>query len=245
MSVIGFRRWRVSSAGDLVGLGVPYVWESGAQTATCRGLDGVGFGNCAPFRVWPGHQVPSMRSRCGIWAHREPIQPCQCGDPGSPAHGVVGAVRLWGRYVEHENGWRAEHARVVALVDFTGRVDPRYEAPRYPDLLSLYGEWATGQPGRETGWAPGEGQVWCDPDLAMPAAISFIQYAVQVGVDLQRGVKPVLDWLVRLADGNRAPSAPPHPEPDGPEPDGREPETDGPDGRGPEDGTGKPPSGTG
>ncbi len=227
MSVIGFRRWRVSSAGDLVGLGVPHVWESGAQTAICRGLDGVGFGNCAPFRVWPGHQVPALRSRCGIWAHREPIRACQCGDPGSPAHGVVGAVRLWGRYVEHETGWRAEHARVVALVDFTGRVGPGYDAPRYPDLASMYGEWATGT----AGWAAGEGAVWCDPDLAMPAAISFVQYAVQVGADLQRtvartnavvqaGVKPVLDWLARLADGSTRPgppaAAPPHDRPEPP-----------------------------
>jgi hypothetical protein len=208
MSIIGFRRWRVSAAGELVGLGVPHVWESAAQTAICRGLDGVGFGNCAPFRVWPGHPVPSLRSRCGIWAHRQPIRECQCGQPTAPAHGAVGAVRLWGRYVEHESGWRAERARVVALVDFTGRMGPGYDAPRYPDLASLYGEWAPDA----SGWAPGEATVWCDPDLALPAAISFLQYAVQVGTDLQRtvartnvllqaGMKPLLERLLRLADG--------------------------------------------
>jgi hypothetical protein len=217
VSVIGFRRWRVSAAGELVGLGVPHVWESGAQTAVCRGLDGVGFGNCAPFRVWPGHQVPSLRSRCGIWAHRLPIRECRCGQPASPAHGVIGAVRLWGRYVEHETGWRAQHARAVALVDFTGRLDRGYDAPRYPDLASLYGEWAPGA--GSAGWAPGEASVWCDPDLAMPAAISFVQYAVQVGADLQRtvaktnavmqaGMKPLLEWLIRQADGRGGPEPP-------------------------------------
>ncbi len=187
MSTVGFRRWRVSATGELVGLRVPYVWPTSQQTAACRGLDGTGFGNCAPLRLRPGHRAPSLRSRCGIWAHRQPIRGCQCSDPTSAAHGVVGAVRLWGRYVEHETGWRAEHARVVALVDFTGRLGGGYDVPRYPDLASLYGEWATG----ELGWAPGESAVWCDPDLALPSAVTFLQYAAQFGTDVQRTVQRV------------------------------------------------------
>jgi len=182
VSTIGFRRWRVSASGELVALRVPHVWVSGPQTAVCRGIDGVGFGNCAPFRVWPGHPVPSLRSRCGIWAHKQPIRDCRCGDPASPAHGVVGTVRLWGRYIEHETGWRAQHARVTAVVDYTGRLSPSYDIPRYSDLVSLYGEWATDA----AGWAPGEPEVWCEPDLGLPLAVSFLQYAVQVGTDLQR-----------------------------------------------------------
>jgi hypothetical protein len=197
VSTVGFRRWRVSAAGELVGLGVPHVWAAEQETAVCRGLDGVGFGNCAPFRVWSGHPAPTFRSRCGIWAHREPIRPCQCGEPASAAHGAVGAVRLWGRFVEHETGWRAQHARVVALVDFTGRMSPhRYAAPQYADLASMYGEWAPGI----AGWARGEPAVWCHPDLALPAAVSFLQYAVQVGTEVQRTLRPYLDRLRRPAE---------------------------------------------
>jgi hypothetical protein len=96
---------------------------------------------------------------------------------------------------------------VVALVDFTGRMSRDYDAPRYPDLASLYGEWAPGA----RGWAPGEPATWCDADLALPAAVSFVQYAVQVGTDLQRtvvrtnavvqaGVRPLVDRLLRLAE---------------------------------------------
>ena len=206
VSAVGFRRWRVSAAGELVGLRVPHVWATGTQTAVCRGIDGIGFGNCAPLRVWPGHPVPSLRSRCGIWAHKRPIRECPCGDPASAAHGVVGAVRLWGRYVEHETGWRAEQAKAVALVDFTGRLNVAYDAPRYPDLPSLYGEWATG----DDGWATGESGVWCDPDLAMPVAVTLLQHAVQLGTDLQRTVqrlysaveaevRPVVERLMKPA----------------------------------------------
>jgi hypothetical protein len=212
VSSIGFRRWRVSAAGELVGLGVPHVWASDRETAVCRGLDGIGFGNCNPFRVWPGHPAPSLRSRCGIWAHQDPIRPCQCGEPDSAAHGAVGAVRLWGRFVEHETGWRAEHARVVALVDFTGRMTGAYPVPKYPDLDSMYGEWAP----ERTGWAPGEPAVWCHPDLALPAAVSFLQYAVQIGGEVQRGLNRVNEvvqanlrpWLDRLGHPAGEPAEP-------------------------------------
>ncbi len=213
MSTVGFRRWRVSASGELVGLRVPHVWAGCQQTAVCRGIDGIGFGNCAPLRVWPGHRAPSLRSRCGIWAHRQPIRECRCGDPGSAAHGVVGAVRLWGRYVEHETGWRAEYARAVALVDFTGRLDPSYDLPRYPDLASLYGEWAAGV----EGWAPGESGVWCEPDLALPFAVTFLQYAAQFGAELQRSVqrvytevRPLVDRLTKPAEQNGGTTGTPH-----------------------------------
>ena len=189
MSTLGFRRWRVSTGGDLVGLGVPQVWEPGRQVAVCRGLEGAGFGNCAPFRVWPDHPVPAMRSRCGIWAHKAPIRPCLCGDPGSPTHGAVGVVRLWGRYVEHETGWRAQYAQVVALVDCTGRVRADHPAPRYPDLDTLYGEWAAGT----DGWARGEPDVWCDPTLLNPGPITVLQFAVQAGAEVQRAARWAAD----------------------------------------------------
>lgn len=191
MSTVGFRRWRVSAAGELVGLGVPHVWTPGRQVARCRGLDGAGLGSCAPFRVWPAHPVPSLRSRCGIWAHKAPIRPCRCGDPASELHGVVGVVRLWGRYVEHETGWRAQYAELAALVDGAGRVSPDYAAPRYPDLDSMYGEWSTG----EEGWASGEPDVWCDPTLAHPGPVTVLQYAAEIGAELQRAARVAADTL--------------------------------------------------
>jgi hypothetical protein len=212
LSAIGFRRWRVSGSGELVALRVPHVWTSCTQTAECKGIDGIGLGNCAPWRVRQGHPAPSLRSRCGIWAHKLPIRECMCGDPASASHGVVGAVRLWGRYVEHETGWRAEHARVVALVDFTGRLDQAYDVPRYRDLASMYSEWATDP----TGWAPGESGVWCDPDLAMPFAVTFLQFAAQFGADFQRTVhraytavepelRRLVDRLTRPAEDQERP----------------------------------------
>jgi hypothetical protein len=125
---------------------------------------------------------------------------------------VLGAVRLWGRYVEHETGWRAEHAQAVAVVDFTGRLDPGYDVPRYPDLASLYGEWAVGV----DGWAPGEIGVWCEPDLALPFAVTFLQYAAQFGADLQRTVqrvytevRPLVERLTKADEQDGGTTRPP------------------------------------
>lgn len=153
MSVIAFRRWRVDCT-TLYGVGVPVTWQPGPQTAECHGWFA---GNTCTAALPAGHPAPSLGSRCGIWAHKQPIAPCQCPTPTTAVHGAVGAVRLWGRYVEHETGWRAQHAQLVALVDYTGHVDPAYDAPRYPDLESLYAEWAPDAAGS----APGEPECWC------------------------------------------------------------------------------------
>jgi hypothetical protein len=165
VSVIAFRRWDVDATGRLLGVGYPVVWEPGPQTAQCHGtsryaftgMPGADAPTCSPFLA-AGHPTPSSHSRCGFWAHKLPIAPCAC-DTDHPAHGVVGAVRMWGRYVEHEYGWRAEHAEPVAVVDLTGRLAAAYPMPRYPDLASLYAEWAPAVEGR----APGEQPVWCPP----------------------------------------------------------------------------------
>ena len=65
--------------------------------------------------------APAFDCTCGIYATRE------LRDPGSAwrsgpryANHVIGAVALWGRVVEHESGYRAQHARPVALLDGFG-----------------------------------------------------------------------------------------------------------------------------
>lgn len=181
MSVIAFRRWRVDCA-TLYGVGVPVSWPPGPQTAECHGCRPTGY-----MSMWgpslsytcsdalpPGHHAPSLHSRCGIWAHKQPIRPCQCPTPTAAVHGAVGAVRLWGRYVEHETGWRAQHAQLVALVDYNGYVAPSYDAPRYPDLESMYAEWAPDA----TGWAPGEPPGWCGW-AGLPRALQMAFAAAQ------------------------------------------------------------------
>lgn len=175
MSVIAFRRWAVTGGGQLTGIAHRVPWPTAAPTtAGCRVFGGT---RCSASAA-PGHQTPSLTSKCGVWAHKQPVRPCQCGQPTDRWHGAVGAVRLWGRFVEHEHGWRAQYARPVALVDFTGRVDPRYDAARYPDLGSLYSEWAPDLAGQ---WAPGEDDWWCpagwSPLARQPLAPVVVDYS--------------------------------------------------------------------
>jgi hypothetical protein len=108
--------------------------------------------------VPPDHPAPSLRSRCGIWAHKQPIPDCTCPDPTGPAHGAVGVVRMWGRGVEHDDGWRAQYAELVAIVDHSGRLTQDYGVPRYPTTADMWAEWA---PDRH-GWAARHDACWCE-----------------------------------------------------------------------------------
>lgn len=110
------------------------------------------------------HPVPSLHSQCGIWAHKQPIPDCDCPEPEDPRHGAVGVVRMWGRGVEHDDGWRAEHAELVALVDHSNRVRRDYWVPRYRTTAEMYAEWAPGH----DGWAARHDPCWCDHGRWLP-----------------------------------------------------------------------------
>jgi hypothetical protein len=81
--------------------------------------------------AWPA--AAPLVARCDLHAHDAPDERCTCGihaarspddvttylrgrdDPRTVAR-VVGRVRVWGRVVEHERGWRASHALPLELV---------------------------------------------------------------------------------------------------------------------------------
>jgi hypothetical protein len=160
MSVYGFRRWRVGQEGELLPLTIrgAAAWSPGIQPpAECLCHRGFPYDLCngAPGTV---HRYPAMGSRCGYYLHRSPILPCFCPQAESGIlHGAVGVVRGWGRHVEHTDGWRVQHAEIVALVDLSGNLSSAYNtAARYPDMRTMYAEWAPGA----TTWATDEVD-WC------------------------------------------------------------------------------------
>lgn len=117
--VVGWRTWRVgTSAGGAVlegpFSGVP--WDPQTTHAGCpRSPSG---------RAGP-HTVPATSCECGLYAFSTPdealrylvMQPDEV-DEGAPVPVIAGAVIGWGRIVQHgSQGWRAQHARVVALLD--------------------------------------------------------------------------------------------------------------------------------
>ena len=210
--VMGFRRWRVTDDGKLMGLGLSEVWETAHQTAKCKGtrtaavleycdepepesaMD-AGLRLLTTYQRWapswyadptepergrvyrlpdgkwaqlvnkmtckdgldPDHAAPSLTSLCGIWAHKQPVPDCTCPEPDADRHGAVGVVRMWGKAVEHEDGWRSEHAELVAVVDHSGRLRD-YGVPVYATTAAMYAEWAPDA----DGWAARHDACWCD-----------------------------------------------------------------------------------
>ncbi len=144
--VVGFRSWSASLTGELypiLGPGAPgpgnpprsyLAWNDDPAWSACP----------------DGHEQPTEDCACGLWAKAR-IQPEGGGL-------VCGAIVGWGRIVLHENGFRAEYARPVALLDdddypdgfdpaghrreFIAAVAERRRLPVLPaDELASYAGW--------------------------------------------------------------------------------------------------------
>jgi hypothetical protein len=103
---IGWRAWRVVVHEDELRLAsVLYdaVWPDGEPlVAACE----------------HGHRAPDFDCACGIYAAKrlELALPYRVGRDDRRTLGrVVGLVALSGDVIEHRDGWRASHARPVAV----------------------------------------------------------------------------------------------------------------------------------
>lgn len=109
--VIGWRSWRLSepNAAFLCATNREFgVWRTGVNTAVCRGHD-------VPYGPTPdAHIAPDPVCSCGFYLRLA----LDNFDTRSSYGPVVGAVRCWGRIIEHgTQGFRAEHVEIVALLD--------------------------------------------------------------------------------------------------------------------------------
>jgi hypothetical protein len=111
--VIGFRSWRAYEIGDLLSLHSGERWMPGVDFTA----------HCKPHSV---HAVPHRDCVCGVHAFRDLCHVT----PRALGTAVTGAVALWGRIIEHELGFRAQHARPVALLE-------SYYAQRVADVYGL------------------------------------------------------------------------------------------------------------
>lgn len=109
---IGFRRWRVEGE-TLVALGGER-WPAGDVRAVCR--------------TGSAHPAPEDGCGCGLYAWHE------VPDDVEPNNYVLGAVVGWGRLLVHEDGFRAEYARPIALALRT----PEQRGSRAP-IAARYG----------------------------------------------------------------------------------------------------------
>jgi hypothetical protein len=118
LPIVGWRTWRVRPVGGgavLVGAHSGASWDRASTQARCR--------RCPPWLA-NLHPVPDPACECGLYAcctleealhnfSRQAHILHGCGQ----APPVVGAVIGWGRIVQYGGqGWRAGHARPVALL---------------------------------------------------------------------------------------------------------------------------------
>jgi hypothetical protein len=154
-AVVAFRSWRVVDEG-LRSVYLPVLWTEREMKATCLCFDAPDAD--APRSAPAGHGAPDRGCTCGIYAYYEP----DLNFPTIDYRGVAGIVSLWGTIELHEEGMRAQQARVEALalysrwstrqidavreiagalgVDLVDLDDIRREAERYgrpirPDLV--------------------------------------------------------------------------------------------------------------
>lgn len=119
----GYRSWKVTLEMGLVSVSHDYVWPPTLE-ATCA-RSGV-------------HLVPDPNCSCGIYACHQPDDEQVRGrselHPGST---VTGVIEAWGRVQLGARGFRAQHARVVAL-EFALPTHARYGASRRNDIFGVF-----------------------------------------------------------------------------------------------------------
>jgi len=140
--VVGWRSWKLLRTGDGVVLQSLFrneCWEIGVTSARCQ--------VCPPWMI-NHHPVPNASCQCGLHAFITPSEAIHhaerrlapvfagCGQ----AQPVAGAIVGWGRVIQHgQQGWRAESARPVALLE-TGQPLLEEAAARYGlPLVSMRG----------------------------------------------------------------------------------------------------------
>lgn len=120
--VTAYRLWRVmpfhrldgSSTVRLCAMGTygnPKIWEPRQRTTA----------SCSDYESH--HEAPWPDHVCGIWALKDPAQAkkrlvewTSNYTSGEPVGFAIGEVSLWGRVIEHADGWRAQHAYPYAVV---------------------------------------------------------------------------------------------------------------------------------
>jgi hypothetical protein len=118
---VGWRAWNWDGSALR---GVYARWPSARFEATCSHCE----------------TVPSWEHVCGVYAAKRP-EDVYVFYGGSP---IVGRIEMWGDVIEHENGYRASHARITALwVDDPRRAE-RIKAA-YPELEVAVGRFSLGQ----------------------------------------------------------------------------------------------------
>jgi hypothetical protein len=148
--MLGWRQWAVDRDGQLRPAWTPWspypddllLWRpDGLTKAWClRTVRGEHEPRAAPGTAHT--LVPSENCVCGLYAWRTPDLLVAAERPTWTRRPVVvGVVRLGGRVIVTERGYRAQLAAPAAVLDPRGVVAPGYQVARYRGWDALVGEW--------------------------------------------------------------------------------------------------------
>jgi hypothetical protein len=135
------RMWQVSSEGLLLSIaGTATLWEPGKPMHAEHNWE---FGMPMILAVEEEdietlvmkHQAPVSGCMCGIWCVKEalPNELIIASRDASNRLFVAGEVQIWGKVIEHTDGYRAEHARITKLYV------PDHELFTGPSILEFTG----------------------------------------------------------------------------------------------------------
>ncbi|CAO5156246.1 conserved hypothetical protein [Frankia sp. AiPs1] len=153
MSILGWRQWAVDGDGHLRPAWTP--WTPFPPGMLLWRADGITEAHCLRTAHRPderpdpqappiGHdRIPDEHCLCGLYAWRTPSILAAARIPRWTALPcVVGVVRLGGRVIVGERGYRAERGYPVALLDQHGVVSGGYAVARYRTFAALVAEWS-------------------------------------------------------------------------------------------------------
>ena len=117
--IVGWRLWLVVADGGYLWLESvlhPTRWSPG-RSLDARCVPHHRCYLCDPSEVgaFPTHSAPNEECDCGIYAARSPEALAPYLDSDVLGRMVVGGVRLWGKVIAAERGWRGEHAYPDAI----------------------------------------------------------------------------------------------------------------------------------
>ncbi|ADP84714.1 hypothetical protein [Pseudofrankia inefficax] len=166
MSLLGWRQWAVDREGLLRPAWTPWtpfpagllLWRPDGLTRAYCLRDAHATGEPPGATVGPSTVGPSTASAqpedgargvipadgcvCGLYAWRDPETLAAAPIPRWTRRPIVtGAVRLGGRVIVGERGYRAEVGYPVAIHDPHGVIAPAYQVARYRDWRALVAEW--------------------------------------------------------------------------------------------------------
>jgi hypothetical protein len=116
-TLTGYRGWAVKNE-KLCALGMDKIWKPlKAEQAKCSSGTN------------KGHRAPSRDCSCGYWSFKDMATLTAALASYTSNVAVVGAVEIWGRMIECENGWRSEFAYPKEL--WLLKPDLEYLSPAY------------------------------------------------------------------------------------------------------------------